>query len=327
MPVLVTGGAGYVGSHACKALSRSGYQPVTVDNLVHGHEWAVKWGPMERGDVADADFLLEVVRKYRPVAVLHFAAFAYVGESVAAPGKYYQNNVIGALRLLETCRASGINAFVFSSSCATYGVPETVPIAETQLQSPINPYGESKLMVEKFLRDYSSAYGLRSASLRYFNAAGADPEGDIGEMHEPETHLVPLVLKATTGERERITIFGNDYATPDGTCIRDYVHVTDLADAHVRALKYLLAGGETTALNLGTGKGHSVLQVVEAAERVTGNPVWRTEGPRRAGDPPELVADPARAKRVLGWQPGLQTIDEIVATAWAWHRKHPGSLS
>jgi len=231
------------------------------------------------------------------------------------------------LRLLETCRASGINAFVFSSSCATYGVPETVPIAETQHQSPINPYGESKLMVEKFLRDYSTAYGLRSASLRYFNAAGADPEGDIGEMHEPETHLVPLVLKATTGERERITIFGNDYATPDGTCIRDYVHVTDLADAHVRALKYLLAGGETTALNLGTGKGHSVLQVVEAAERVTGKPVWRTEGPRRAGDPPELVADPARAKRVLGWQPGLQGIDEIVATAWAWHRKHPGSVS
>lgn len=318
--VIVTGGAGYVGSHSCKALARAGYRPVSVDNLGSGHEWAVRWGPLEKGDISDTTFLHSLFQKYRPIAVLHFAAFAYVGESVAEPSKYYLNNVGGSLRLLEACRSAGVDKFVLSSTCATYGIPKSVPISESQPQLPVSPYGSSKLMVEDILRDYDSAYGLRSVSLRYFNAAGADPDGDIGEMHEPETHVVPLVLDTVAGLRPHFTVHGNDYQTPDGTCIRDFVHVTDLASAHVEALQYLLGGGRSTALNLGTGRGHSVLEVIDAAQRTTGKAVNHVFGARRPGDPPVLIADPARAVSVLGWRPRHSNLDEIVETAWSWQR-------
>lgn len=318
--VLVTGGAGYVGSHACKALARAGYVPVTLDNLVNGHRRAVRWGPLEVGDIADMALVHGLVAKYQPLAVLHFAAFAYVGESVADPSKYYLNNVVGGLKLLEACRTRGVDKIVFSSTCATYGVPEKLPIDEDQPQRPVNPYGWSKLVVERALLDYDRACGLRSVSLRYFNAAGADPEGEIGELHEPETHLIPLVLDAIAGTRPNLTVNGSDYPTPDGTCVRDFIHVTDLASAHVAALEHLLAGGATLALNLGTGSGHSVLQVVEAAEQATGGKVPLAFGPRRPGDPPVLVADAARAAAALRWRPRHSSLHDIVASAWAWHR-------
>lgn len=318
--VLVTGGAGYVGSHACKGLARAGYLPVALDSLVNGHRWAVKWGPLEEGGIADLELVRGLIAKHRPVALMHFAAFAYVGESVAQPEKYYVNNVAGSLKLLEACRASGVDKIVFSSSCAVYGVPAKLPIGEGEPRQPVNPYGRSKLLVENALADYDRAYRLRSVSLRYFNAAGADPEGGIGELHEPETHLIPLVLDAAAGARPHLTVHGKDYPTPDGTCVRDFVHVADLASAHVAALEYLLAGGATDALNLGSGRGHSVLQVVEAAEQATGKKAPLVFGPRRAGDPPELVADAARAAQVLGWRPRHSGLEEIVASAWAWHR-------
>ncbi|HEY0283170.1 MAG TPA: UDP-glucose 4-epimerase GalE, partial [Rhizomicrobium sp.] len=283
--ILVTGGAGYIGSHACKALAKAGYTPVAYDNLVYGHEWAVRWGPLEKGDILDPVRLAEVMTKYRPAAVMHFAAFAYVGESVTDPAKYYRNNVMGTLTLLDAMRAHEVGQIVFSSSCATYGVPKRIPISEDAPQQPINPYGVSKLMVERILADYAAAYGLKSVALRYFNAAGADTDGDIGEDHDPETHLIPLVLDAAAGSRPDITIFGSDYATPDGTCIRDYVHVSDIADAHVLALKKLDGGGLRAAYNLGTGAGISVAQAIAAATKVTGRPVRVTHGARRAGDP------------------------------------------
>lgn len=319
-PILVTGGAGYIGSHVCKALARQGYQPIAVDNLVYGHQWAVKWGPLEEGNIADTNFLVPVFEKYKPIAVMHFAAFAYVGESVVEPAKYYLNNVSGTLALLEACRSFGIEKFVFSSTCATYGVPKVIPINEEQAQLPVNPYGSSKLMIERILRDYDQAYGLRSVSLRYFNAAGADPDGDIGEQHDPETHLIPLVLDAAAGIRPHITVFGDNYPTSDGTCIRDYIHVTDLADAHIKALGYLVADGQTAALNLGTGSGHSVRQVIDTTERITGRKVPILIGERRQGDPPALVADASLASVVLGWKPTHSVLDEIVETAWAWHQ-------
>lgn len=321
--VLVTGGAGYVGSHACKALARAGYVPVTLDSLVNGHRWAVKWGPLEIGDIADVERVQGLIEKYRPLALMHFAAFAYVGESVAEPSKYYLNNIVGGLKLLEACRTHGVDKVVFSSSCATYGVPGRQPIGEDQPQQPVSPYGWSKLVVERALLDYDRAYGLRSLSLRYFNAAGADPEGEIGELHEPETHLIPLLLDAIAGSRPQLTVHGNDYPTPDGTCVRDFVHVTDLADAHVAALEHLLAGGATLALNLGTGSGHSVLQVIEAAQRVTGRKAPYAFGARRPGDAPVLVADAARAGELLRWRPRHSSLDEIVASAWAWRRERP----
>lgn len=248
--ILVTGGAGYIGSHACKALALAGYTPVAYDNLVYGHESAVKWGPFEKGDISDRKRLDQVIEKHRPAAVMHFAAYAYVGESVDDPGKYYRNNVVGTLTLLEAMRDHSIDQFVFSSTCATYGVPQQMPIAEDHTQQPINPYGASKLMVEQMLRDFGVAHGLRAISLRYFNAAGADPDAEIGEDHDPETHLIPLVLDAAAGRRESIAVFGDDYATPDGTCIRDYIHVTDLASAHVLALQALESGAESNAYNL-----------------------------------------------------------------------------
>jgi UDP-arabinose 4-epimerase len=320
--VLVTGGAGYIGSHACKALARAGYLPIAYDNLVYGHEWAVKWGPFERGDILEQARLEEVVARHSPVAVMHFAAFAYVGESVTEPAKYYRNNVAGTLTLLEACRSRGVGTFVFSSSCATYGIPDVLPIREDTPQRPINPYGASKLMVERMLADFGAAYGLRSVALRYFNAAGADPDGEIGEDHDPEPHVIPLVLDVAAGKRDAISVFGTDYETPDGTCIRDYIHVTDLADAHVKALQKLEAGPLRPAFNLGTGSGVSVRQLIDAAERVTGLPIKVKHAPRRPGDPPELVADASAADSALGWTPVLSDIETILRTAWEWHGRH-----
>ncbi len=317
--ILVTGGAGYIGSHACKALARAGYRPVAYDNLVYGHREAVRWGPLIEADLADAGTLAQTLRRFKVAAVMHFAAFAYVGESVAKPDLYFRNNVANSLVLLEAMRSRGVRRMVFSSTCATYGSPDRVPIPETAPQRPVNPYGESKLMVERMLHWYGAAYGLAHASLRYFNAAGADPEGEIGEDHRPETHLVPAVLEAASGQRAQIDIFGTDYPTPDGTAIRDFIHVQDLAEAHVKALDRLLAGGPSLTLNLGTGHGHSVREVIAAAERVTGRPIPRRETARRPGDPPMLVADPTRARQALGWAPNLSDLDTILSTAWAWH--------
>ncbi len=319
--ILVTGGAGYVGAHACKALSQAGYRPVVYDNLVYGHEAAVRWGPFEQGDIADRARLDAVFERHQPAAVMHFAAFAYVGESVTDPGKYYRNNVCGTLTLLEAMLAHGVDKLVFSSTCATYGEPETVPITESEPQSPINPYGKSKLMVEQVLADFEAAHGLRSASLRYFNAAGASPDGEIGECHDPETHLIPLALDAAAGRGPELTLFGDDYPTPDGTCIRDYIHVGDLAEAHVRALGHLQEGKPTRAFNLGTGLGVSVREILGAVERVTGKAVPLRVGPRRPGDPPVLVADASRAQSELGWTTRLSDIDTIVETAWKWQQR------
>ena len=318
--ILVTGGAGYIGAHACKALAAAGYRPVAFDNLVYGHREAVKWGPLEDGDIADRNRLDAVIDRYDIVAVMHFAAFAYVGESVTDPGKYYRNNVVGTLTLLEAMRDRAIPSLIFSSSCATYGIPDAVPIRESEKQSPINPYGQSKLMSERIIADFGAAHGIRSGLLRYFNAAGADPEGDIGERHDPETHLIPLALGAAAGKGQ-LTLYGDDYPTPDGTCIRDYIHVTDLAEAHVAALGRLLDGAESMALNLGTGEGASVREILDTVERVTGRPVPHQIGPRRPGDPPALVADPSQARETLGWTARTSDLETIVRTAWNWHRR------
>ena len=325
IPILVTGGAGYVGSHACKTLARRGYRPIVFDNFVYGHRAAVKWGPLEVGDIADRDRLDAVIAEHRPQAVMHFAAFTYVGESVTDPGKYYRNNVAGTLSLLEAMRDHAIGKLVFSSTAATYGTPVSIPIPETAAKAPINPYGQSKWTAEQMIADFAAAHGLRSAALRYFNAAGADPDGEIGECHDPESHLIPLAMQAVTGDGPPLTLFGNDYPTPDGTCIRDYIHVTDLADAHVRALEQLDRREGADAFNLGTGHGASVRQVMDAVGQVSGKKVPQTVGPRRAGDPAELVSDPARAMRELGWSPALSDLDSIVATAWAWHIRERGT--
>lgn len=322
--ILVTGGAGYVGSHACKALARHGFTPVAYDNLSYGHEDSIRWGPLERGDIGDRARLDEVIVGRRPAAIMHFAAFIAVGESVADPGRYYRNNVAGSLNLLEAARDHGIGAFVFSSTAAVYGIPDTVPIPESAVKQPINPYGHSKWMVECMLRDFGAAHGLKSTALRYFNAAGADPDGETGERHEPETHLIPLALDAVAGNGAPLTVFGEDYPTADGTCIRDYIHVSDLAEAHVAALEALLGGADSNAYNLGTGHGFTVRQVLDAIEKVTGRAVPHNVGPRRAGDPAALVADPSAANRDLGWQPRMSDLDSIVATAWAWHQKAHG---
>lgn len=319
--VLVTGGAGYIGSHACKALARAGYLPVTYDSLVHGHAWAVKWGPLECGDILDRRRLDEVFAFYKPTVIMHFAAFGYIGESVIDPGKYYRNNVAGSLNLIEAARDSGIEQFIFSSTCATYGTPDRLPITEDTPQCPVNPYGASKLMVERMLGDFGAAHGLRSIALRYFNAAGADPDNEIGEDHDPETHLLPLALDAASGRRPHITIFGTDYDTADGTCVRDYIHVTDLADAHVKALQALEGGHRSDVYNLGNGRGFSVLEVVRAVQLATGLKVPVELGARRVGDPSSLISDAAKARDRLGWQPRLPGLDEIVRTAWGWHQK------
>ena len=319
--ILVTGGAGYVGSHACKALARAGYRPITYDSLIHGHREAVRWGPLVEADLADAERLSDTLKRFDVAAVLHFAAFAYVGESVRQPGLYFRNNVANTLTLLEAMRTTAVRRIVFSSTCATYGIPDRVPIPESAPQRPVNPYGESKLMVERMLHWYGSAHGFTHAALRYFNAAGADPESEIGEDHVPETHLIPLVLQTALGQRAQIDVLGTDYPTPDGTAVRDYIHVQDLAEAHVKALDLLLMGGLSITINLGTGIGHSVREVIESAERVTGRRVPRREAPRRFGDPPVLVADPARAAELLGWKPKLSDLDTILKTAWDWHSR------
>jgi UDP-glucose-4-epimerase GalE len=316
--VLVTGGAGYIGSHACKLLARAGYLPVVFDDLSRGHREAVRWGPLVEAHLADRDKLIAALKEHQISAVMHFAAFAYVGESVSDPAMYYRNNLCGSLSLLDAMRDVGVDNIVFSSTCATYGIPSEVPVRETLPQLPVNPYGETKLAIERALHWYGEAYGLRSVSLRYFNAAGADPEGEIGELHEPETHLIPLVLQSALGERPQIDIYGTDYSTPDGTAIRDYIHVQDLAEAHLRALEYLGAGRASVALNLGTGRGHSVREVIRAAEAVSGRPVPCRETGRRPGDPPALVADPNLASEILGWRARVSDIETIVRTALAW---------
>ena len=320
--ILVTGGAGYIGSHTAKALSRAGYRPVTYDSLVYGRRHAVKWGPFVEGDIADTAKLERVIKDEAIDAIVHFAAFAYVGESVTKPEIYFQNNVVGSLSLLDAMRHTGVKPIVFSSTCATYGMPDRMPITEDTLQRPINPYGETKLMIERALAWYGPAHDIRSVSLRYFNACGADPEGEIGEEHDPETHLIPLILDAALGKRAAIDVFGTDYPTPDGTAVRDYIHVQDLADAHVKALSYLFEGGATTQVNLGTGTGNSVTEVIDAVERVTGRKVPKRLVARRAGDPPELVADPSKANSLLGWRPRMSDIDSIIRTAWAWHTRN-----
>lgn len=316
--ILVTGGAGFIGSHACKALARAGFLPVSFDNLSTGHADAVRFGPLVRGDVRDASAIESALRAHDARAVIHFAASAYVGESMADPSKYYSNNVGGMIGLLAGCRAAGVRRVVFSSSCATYGVPETLPIRETSPQRPINPYGRTKLICEEMLRDLDAAEGLAHVSLRYFNAAGADPEGELGERHDPETHLIPLALRAASGQGGPLGIFGTDYPTPDGTCIRDYIHVADLARAHVLAVQRLLAGGESLALNLGTGQGLSVREIVSAIEAVTGRAVPVRLQPRRPGDPPELTADPARAAEVLGFRASLSDAASLMRHAAPW---------
>ncbi len=319
--ILVTGGAGYIGSHANKELTKAGYETVVLDNMSYGHPDFLKWGVFEEVDLGDLESIRNVFRKYEIEAVMHFAAFTYVGESVEDPQKYYLNNLRNTLNLLQVMNEFEVRKLVFSSTCATYGNPQKIPLTEDHPQNPINPYGQGKLMVEKVLKDYSSAYGLRYVSLRYFNAAGADPEGEVGERHEPETHLIPLILDAAMGKREDIKIFGTDYPTTDGTCIRDYIHVTDLADAHIKALKYLEDGGESEVFNLGNGNGFSVREVIEEARKVTGKEIKATETERRPGDPPVLVGSSEKARKILKWQPKYDDLTKIISTAWEWHKK------
>lgn len=325
--ILVTGGAGYIGSHAVLALQQAGYRVVILDNLVYGHQDLVEdvlQAELVVGSTLDRGLLEDLFAQDRFAAVMHFSAYAYVGESVTNPSKYYANNVVGTLTLLDTMVQAGVKNFVFSSTCATYGVPQVLPIPEDHPQQPINPYGTTKLMVERILADYDHAYDLRSVCFRYFNAAGAHPDGILGEDHDPETHLIPLVLQTALGKRAAIHVYGTDYPTPDGTCIRDYIHVCDLADAHVLGLQYLLKGGDSTVFNLGNGNGFSVRQVIDAAERVTGRSIPVVEGDRRPGDPPSLVGGSQRARQMLGWNPQYSNIDTILSHAWGWHRQRHG---
>lgn len=318
--ILVTGGAGYIGSHACKALKAAGYTPVTYDNLVTGWQDAVKFGPFEKGDLNDRARLDEVFAKYRPAAVMHFAALSQVGEAMSEPGRYWANNTGGSLNLVEAAVAAGCLDFVFSSTCATYGEHDNVVLDENTPQLPLNAYGASKRAVEDILKDFGAAHGLRSVIFRYFNVAGADPEAEVGEFHRPETHLVPLVLDAIAGKRDALTIFGTDYDTPDGTCIRDYVHVCDLVDAHVLGLKWLEDGNGSQVFNLGTGSGFSVREVMDKAEAVTGQKVPCNTGPRRAGDCTKLVSGSTRAVTDLGWEPRRSSLETMIADAWKWHK-------
>lgn len=319
--ILIVGGAGYIGSHMAKFLHNQGFANLVVyDNLVTGHRSAAKWGAFVHGDILDSARLAHVFATYDIHCVLHYAAFSYVGESVTEPAKYLRNNVTGALNLLEAMRYAGVNRLVFSSTCAVYGVPETTPITEDTPTRPVNPYGLSKLMVEQALAEYSRAYGLAYCALRYFNAAGADPEGEIGENHDPETHIIPLLLQTAAGKREHFTVFGEDYPTADGSCVRDYIHVNDLADAHLRALDYLDRGGESLSLNLGVNRGYSVKEVVALAKEVTGVDFAVQAGPRRPGDPPELVSRNTRARDILGWEPRYADLKTQIEHAWRWFR-------
>ena len=320
--VLVTGGAGYIGSHAAKALSRAGYRVVVYDNLIAGHREAVKYGPFVEGDISDVPAVRDAIRRHQIFAVMHFAAFLDVGESVREPARYYRNNVIGALGVLEAMAEESVGHFVLSSTCATYGEPRETPISEAHPQHPVNSYGETKLAIERALPHFERAHNLRWAALRYFNAAGADLEGEIGEDHAPEVHLIPRALDAATGG-QCLQLFGDDYPTPDGTCLRDYVHVSDLADAHVRALDVLVETAKSDAYNLGTGVPQSVRQVIDTVERVTGRRVPWTLAPRRPGDPAALYAAVQKAQTELGWMPRFSDLESIVRTAWAWRQSHP----
>lgn len=320
MKVLVTGGAGYIGSHTCKLLAAAGHEPITFDNISTGHEFLVQFGPLVRGDLADGVAIRTALAAHHPDAVIHFAASAYVGDSVRNPRAYYRNNVTGMLNLLDAMADAKIDRIIFSSSCATYGVPERLPICENDPQMPINPYGETKLVGERMMRAVVEAEGLACIALRYFNASGADPDGQLGELHNPETHVIPLLLESIISPSTTFSIFGDDYLTPDGTCIRDYLHVTDLARAHILALERLNGAAGFDAINLGTGKGRSVRQLVETAEHVTGQPAKIVTKARRLGDPPELVADPSKAKAVLGWEPVFSDPVTIIETAWRWRQ-------
>lgn len=320
--ILVTGGAGYIGSHAAKALKNAGWQPVILDNLDRGHAWAVRGLPFEQKDLSDRDDIVKILKHHQIKAVMHFAAHSQVGESVKKPELYFRNNVINTLKLLEAMHEAEVKTIVFSSTAATYGDPESPLIPETHPTRPINPYGESKLFIEKALHWYGESHGLKWAALRYFNAAGADPEGDLGEDHEPESHLIPLVLWTALGKRSCIDIYGTDYPTPDGTAVRDYIHVTDLSDAHIRALDYLANNGKSRAMNLGTGHGYSVREVIETAGKITGKKINFRETDRRAGDPPVLVADPSQAMQLLNWKPRYSELEIILSTAWKWTEKH-----
>ncbi len=323
MTVLVTGGAGYVGSHALRMLRAHGLPCVVLDNLSRGRRELALDAELVVGDIGDPRLVPKVLAQYKITAVMHFAALAYVGESVSKPAEYYENNVVRTLNLLECMVRANVRQFVFSSTCATYGLPESTPITEDHPQRPVNPYGASKLMVERILRDFDAAYGLRSVVFRYFNAAGADPSGAIGECHDPETHLIPLALQVAAGSRDSLEIYGTDYPTADGTCVRDYIHVNDLGQAHLLGLQHLEAGKPSEVFNLGNGNGFSVKEVLATAERVTGRKIAARYAPRRAGDPHALVGGAAKAKRVLGWKPQFESLESIIDTAWRWHKVHP----
>lgn len=328
MKVLVVGGAGYIGSHCVRQLIAQGFSPVVLDNLVYGHRASVDTQvPFYQGDLGSQDLVRAILRREEIKAVLHFAAYAYVGESVTAPIKYYENNLIATLRLLEAMLSEGVTRFIFSSTCATYGEPESLPITENLSQAPINPYGQTKLDVENALKNYSRAYGLSFAAFRYFNAAGAASDGTIGEDHDPETHLIPLVIDAATGRRENIKIFGTDYPTPDGTCLRDYVHVDDLSRAHIGVIEKLEDPGKALAYNLGVGQPYSVREIIQSVERVSGKSVPVIETERRAGDPPALYADNTKATEELSWRIEYKRLDDIIETAWRWHVTHPEGFS
>ncbi len=323
--ILIVGGAGYIGSHVNKCLVREGFQTVTFDNLSRGHREFVRWGEFFEGDLLHLASLRSCFDRFPIHAVMHFSALSLVEESVLHPEKYYQNNVIGTLNLLQVYREYHVHTFIFSSTCATYGLPQIIPIPEDHPQHPINPYGQTKWIIEQALKDYDQAYGIKHVNLRYFNAAGADPEGEIGERHHPETHLIPLILFAAMGIKEDVKIFGTDYPTQDGTCIRDYIHVMDLADAHIKALHYLLQGGESDSFNLGNGNGYSVREVIETVRRVSQKSFRVVEAERRAGDPPVLIGSSQKAKKVLKWTPQYEALETIIETAWKWHQKTPSS--
>ena len=325
--ILVIGGAGYIGSYMCKYLAKNGYYPIVLDNFVYGHRQAVKWGPFIEGSMEDSKLLEHIFMEYPIAAVMHFAAYCYVGESVENPVKYYRNNVAATITLLEAMLKKNINNFIFSSSCATYGEPIEIPITEQHLQNPINPYGRSKLMVEQILEDFKFAYGIEHISLRYFNAAGADPDGELGEDHNPETHLIPLVLKTALGQKDKIEIFGDDYPTRDGTCIRDYIHIDDLAQAHLLALERLLNGLPGGKFNLGNGDGYSIKEVVEVAQNVTSMEIPMEISKRRPGDPAILIGSSEKAAKELGWKPRFADLNTIIKTAWQWHKTHPNGFN
>jgi len=327
MQILVTGGAGYIGSHTAKQLAQAGHQPVVLDNFGNGHRWAVRWGPLIEMDLANREALRDVFRNYPIDAVIHFAALIEAGESMREPAKYFRNNVGNTLNLLDAMRDAGVNRIVFSSTAAVYGNPQQIPITEDHPRQPVNPYGESKLMVERLLEWYGNAYGLAWIALRYFNASGADPDGELGEVHHPETHLIPRVLAAAFGDSPQVHLFGQDYDTPDGTAIRDYIHVSDLAAAHIRALERLEANSGVRAFNLGTGSGYSVREVIAAVERISRRSVPVTQAPRRPGDPAILVADPTRARQHLEWTARHSSLEQIVDTACRWYASHHRSVS